>query len=268
MAMRKNTPATNNQNDRWVKVYEKIMDNPISRKPNYLAIFLYLVLKANYQEKTIIWNNKPIKLERGSLITSISKIAEHFSLSTGTVTYVLDYLKAERMIERSSNFSFTVVKVLNYDKYQSFESKVESELKANEKRVESELKHTIKNRKIRKNISSRVGVSYEQEMGEVLNTFNKVKGTKYYSTREWSGNYKFWREKQNRPFDYILDAIKNFPNAKGEFWENMSPAILFRQANSKGDECDYIQDLLNFKPKKTEDGNIFNPNVLSKAAKL
>lgn len=136
-------------NTGYVKFWRKIWDNPIGNKPVYLAIFLYIISHANFKDKDIIWNNKKITIKRGSFIGSMSQIAKCFGISVGTVSYILDYLISERMIEKQSNFKFTVFTVKNYDYYQSTESKLKTGDRHNgvinneksEKRVEKQSKH-------------------------------------------------------------------------------------------------------------------------------
>ena len=137
----------------YIKIWRKIWKNPIGEKPNYFAIFIYIVSHANYKDKDIIWNNKKITIKRGSFIGSLSKIAKHFKISKGTVHYVLEYLKAERMVERKATGSFTHFKVINYDDYQQAERLSENELNTSKTRVETTNKDkkdkNIKNKSIK-----------------------------------------------------------------------------------------------------------------------
>jgi len=121
----------------FIRIWRKIWDNPLSRKPIYLSIFLYILSHANYEDKDIIWNNKKVKIKRGSYIGSISEIAEHFKISKGTVYYVLEYLKVERIVERRSTGKFTLFTVLNYDDYQKVERQSENKLNTNKTQIET-----------------------------------------------------------------------------------------------------------------------------------
>ncbi|MBZ0180540.1 MAG: hypothetical protein K8F36_14740 [Melioribacteraceae bacterium] len=139
----------------YISLHRQILENPVSNKPNYLAVWIYLLLKANYKPKKIIWNNEKIDLKAGQFIGSILQIAGHFSLSTGTITYILDFFEKEGMLKRQSTKKFTLFEILNYEKYQKVENKraeetldnkgfeagqesiVENKLKTNRKQIET-----------------------------------------------------------------------------------------------------------------------------------
>lgn len=105
----------------WIKIYRSILDNPISTKPNYLAVWVYLLSHANHEDKEIVWNNQKTIVKKGSFIGSIRKISQQFGLSTGTVKYILDYFISEHMIEHLPNNKYSVFIIMNWDKYQHVE---------------------------------------------------------------------------------------------------------------------------------------------------
>lgn len=122
----------------WITLHRRLLNNPICEKPNYLAIWVFLLLSANHEDKHIIWNNRKTLIKRGSFIGSISKISKKFGLSTGTVSMILDYFISESMIEKSSNYKFTLFTILKYNQYQrGVESPSESKLKASRKQAET-----------------------------------------------------------------------------------------------------------------------------------
>lgn len=173
--------------DGYIKLHRKILDNPIALKPNYLSIWLYLLLEANHKDNEIIWNNEKITVKRGQFIGSIFEISRQFSLSTGTVTYVLDYLKFERMVERVSNKRFTLFTILNYDLYQGdVERTSEIKLKSNRKQIET-------NNNDKK----------ENKYNIWLETFNSFFDKKYKSLKDIIKNIDTLLEK-----DYTLEDYK------------------------------------------------------------
>lgn len=139
----------------YISLHRQILENPLSNKPNYFAVWVYLLLKANYKPKKIIWNNELIEIKPGQFVGSILQISSHFSLSTGTITYILDFFQKEGMLKRQSTKKFTLFEILNYNKYQKVENKrtleildnkelgsgqsaeVENKLKTNRKQIET-----------------------------------------------------------------------------------------------------------------------------------
>lgn len=216
-------------NNGWVKLHRKLLENPISGKPNYLAVWIYILLHANHKDKEIIWNRKKITVKRGSFIGSISKMAQHLDLSTGTVSYILDYFISERMIERSSNYRFTLFHIINYDMYQSdVESSFESKVKA--KRKQSETNKNEKNEK-----------KYIDSSLKILKGYNTVFKKNYKSTSVWFKNYVHWRKTYSDK--EIATAIVKA--SEHPWWKDkLTLEKLFRTRNSNG-ACDYIGELLN-----------------------
>lgn len=125
-------------NNYYILVFDSIWENPIGKKPNYLAVFLYILSKANKKDKEIIWNNKKTIIKRGQWLGSVRQIADQFGLSTGTVHYILKYLKLERIVEHKATKRFSLFTVLNYDRYQPIlEHTFENKLKTNKKQIET-----------------------------------------------------------------------------------------------------------------------------------
>ncbi|MBZ0184018.1 MAG: hypothetical protein K8F60_16290 [Melioribacteraceae bacterium] len=110
-------------------------------KPNYLAVWIYLLTSANHKEKEIIWNNEKVIIKRGQFIGSLQKLSNHFNLGLGTVSRIISYLEKENMIERKSTNKFTLFTIVNYDFYQSenFSEMPKTETKTEIKNIEESL---------------------------------------------------------------------------------------------------------------------------------
>lgn len=158
----------------WIKVHRKLKNNAVFTKPNYLSVWIYLLLNAQHEPRDIIWNKKKVTVERGCFIGSIAKIADFFDLSTGTVSYILDYLISERMVERVSTYTFTYFKIINYDRYQGTERVSESGVKAEKKRSESGMKQN-KNIKNDKNVKNKE-VIHKKNIGQEGQNRNRIRG--------------------------------------------------------------------------------------------
>lgn len=125
----------------FILIHRKIFENPIFTKPNYLAIWMYLLTFANHKTKQIIWNNEKVLIKRGQFIGSLQKLSNHFNLGLGTVSRIISYLEKENMIERKSTNKFTLFTIVNYDFYQSenFSEMPKTETKTEIKNIEESL---------------------------------------------------------------------------------------------------------------------------------
>lgn len=102
----------------FVLLHRKLLENPIIEKPAYLSLWITLLLLANHEEKTFIFNKESHTLTRGQLITGRSKLAKLTGIPASTIEDILKYLENSLQIRQQSNSRFRVITILNYDKYQ------------------------------------------------------------------------------------------------------------------------------------------------------
>lgn len=94
-------------------------------------------------------------------------------------------------------------------------------------------------------INKKPVVKSNEEMAKgFINAWNQVHKTKYVAWKPLISNLSYWLE-QYKP-EEILQAIVN---TKGnEFWKDkMTPVMFLRRRNPRGEEVDYIGEMLNVK---------------------
>lgn len=128
----------------WIKVNRRLLENPISNKPAYISLWIHLLLMANHQESSFIWNNKKEVLKKGQLLTGIKVLAKKTGIAEGTVYRILKYLENEKQIEQQKTTKFTVITIVNWCKYQENEEQ-------NAKQIKNRLKTDRKQNKTYKN---------------------------------------------------------------------------------------------------------------------
>ncbi len=102
----------------FISLHRKILENPISRKPNYFSVWMFILLNANFKDTSLIIKNEKVVVKRGSYYGSINKIAQHLGLSRSVVAKIVDYLELDGMLDTDRTSQHTVFKVKNYDEYQ------------------------------------------------------------------------------------------------------------------------------------------------------
>ena len=104
----------------WLKIHRKILDNflwedkPFSRGQAWID----LILIANHEDKTTLFNGKTIEIKRGQKITSLRQLGERWGWSISKVKYFFQQLKCEKMLEYKSDTKKTVYNIVNYNDFQ------------------------------------------------------------------------------------------------------------------------------------------------------
>lgn len=104
---------------RWIKLDESILDWEWFGNGNMVRVFVYCIFKAQWKDSK--WKGKTIK--RGQFVTSYRKMADKLDLSPNTIRTIFSKLSETGELKINSTANYTVVTVVNYDKYQSTVSK-------------------------------------------------------------------------------------------------------------------------------------------------
>jgi len=100
---------------RFIKLYDKIVSWEWFSHPNTLALFIYLLLKANY--KNTRSGGRIIK--RGQVLTSLPKISTDVGLTIQQARTALLHLKSTGEITDESTNQYRIITIVKYDQYQS-----------------------------------------------------------------------------------------------------------------------------------------------------
>ena len=123
----------------WIKLYRKIMENPIVTKDaDYLAIWVYLLLNATHDSYPALFKGERVILEPGQLITGRKAIASRLSINESKVTRVLDAFKNEHQIEQQTSNKNRLISIVNWDFYQGSEPQTEQQLDNNRTATEQQ----------------------------------------------------------------------------------------------------------------------------------
>ncbi len=103
------------KNDKgWISLYRKFINWKWYKNANVKSVFIHLLLNANHTEAE--WKN--IKVLRGQMITSREHLAKDLGLSIQQIRTCLSKLESTNEIKIETTNRYTLVTILNYDKYQ------------------------------------------------------------------------------------------------------------------------------------------------------
>lgn len=107
----------------WIKLHRKILENPIIKKPNYLLLWITLLLKANHKETKMIWNNDIIIIREGQFITGRKVLAEETGIPESTIEDILNYLEKQQQIQQQKNNKYRLITIVNWETHQHSDTK-------------------------------------------------------------------------------------------------------------------------------------------------
>ena len=94
-------------------LHRQLLDWEWFDNSNMVHVWIYLLLKANYQDEN--WHG--VLIPRGSFVTSIGGISKDTSLSTRTIRTCLDKLKSTGEVTIKTTNKYSIVTICKYDSY-------------------------------------------------------------------------------------------------------------------------------------------------------
>ncbi len=104
----------------YIKVYRDIRDHWIWKdKPfDKARAWIDLIMLANHNDNTIMFDGRPMKIKRGQYMTSLSILANRWGWSRGTVKRYIDDLVRDNMLNKKRHAHGTLLTIEKYSDYQ------------------------------------------------------------------------------------------------------------------------------------------------------
>lgn len=115
----------------WKKFHSKILEWRWYTDANTFRLFFHLIMTASYEDKP--W--KKIIVKRGQRIASRNSLSEELHLSQKQIRTALDHLKETGEVATVWAGDYSIITILNYDKYQ--DKYCEAEIDVDEERAKS-----------------------------------------------------------------------------------------------------------------------------------
>ncbi|WP_027633079.1 hypothetical protein [Clostridium hydrogeniformans] len=236
-------------NKGWVSLYRSIQDHWLwqeEEKYTKLQAWLYLLLSANHKEGKALIGNELVTVEVGCRITSIKKLMKKWGWGNTKVRNFLKLLEEENMIEYSGE-KYTLIRILNYEKYQKQTDKtpdipmdsvikqIDSKSTTNREQIDSKSQTNTNNNDNNENNDNNdnnyTSDSNECRLAEYL--FNHIKSnnpkTRKPNFQTWSKEFDKILRIDNRDLEEVKELIVF--SQKHEFWHRniLSPSSLRKQ---------------------------------------
>ena len=155
----------------YIKLYRQITDTPVWADSDKLKLWLMCLMKATHDEKTQVVGNQIIELKAGQFITGRAALSDEFNRDVKkdrrvdglTLFRWLNLFEKMEMLNIKKTNKYSLITVLNWDKYQGQRTSDEQQL--NNKRTSDEHQlNTNKNDKNVKNVKNekKEDICYQQ----------------------------------------------------------------------------------------------------------
>ena len=103
----------------WIKVWDIPEDHWLNSDIRYFGMWIKLIRKAETRDRKLVRNGVMIEAKRGTVYSSVNKMAEEWGVTRRTVDHFLALCEADGMItvQRAGNAGSNVI-INNYAKYQ------------------------------------------------------------------------------------------------------------------------------------------------------
>jgi len=84
----------NTDNQGWIKLHRRLLDNAIIQKPKYCHLWIVLLLKAAHASISFIWNGQQEIIRPGQVLTGRRRLCEASGIKSTTLERILEYLES------------------------------------------------------------------------------------------------------------------------------------------------------------------------------
>lgn len=129
-------------NSGYIKLFRKMVEWEWYGDPNTKAVFLHLLLTANYKRTRY----GGITLKPGQTIIGRRALAKKLGMSEQNVRTALNHLKSTNEITIKATNRFSVVTIVNWESYQFEDGELTNELTTEPTTNQPATNHTIRNK--------------------------------------------------------------------------------------------------------------------------
>lgn len=179
----------------WIKIHRSIIDKGWASDPEYLALWLHLLLFATHRVREVLWNGSIYHLQPGEFITGRNALSSQTGINPSKVERILKLFKSEQQIEQRMTSTSRLISILNWSKYQmseqQSEQRVNSEWTASEQRLNTK-QECKKDKNIKNERKESVRFTPPQRI-DVIDYFSTLSGQinqaerfyDYYTANGW-----------------------------------------------------------------------------------
>lgn len=107
-----------NKDKGYIKLYRSLEQKGYYKRPEYVALWVHLLMRASYQQTEYLFNGEIHHLEPGQFITGRKALSKETGISQTTCERILNCFESEQQIGQQKNNKFRIITILNWSEYQ------------------------------------------------------------------------------------------------------------------------------------------------------
>ena len=165
----------------WIRVQRGILDHWVFSEADALKLWVYLLMSANYEDKSRMFNGRLTQVKRGQLIYGRHAVSQRLGISEAKLRrYIKQFIKDEMISQQTTN-KYSIITITCYEKYQDVSQQTANKQPTKRQQTTTPKQVTINNKQF---IPPSVGEvqDYCESRG------NGIKGeafVDYYEARGW-----------------------------------------------------------------------------------
>jgi hypothetical protein len=105
----------------WIKLHRVLAGSAIGNKPDYLAVWVHLLLSAAHRSREILVGRQIVKLEAGQLVFGRKAFSAKTGVSEAVIRSSLDAFKSLKQITIKTTTKYSIISITKWAEYQSEE---------------------------------------------------------------------------------------------------------------------------------------------------
>lgn len=129
-------------NQGYIKIYRKMFSNPtVMKDAEHLAVWVWLLGKAEWKKRDVIFKGKRITLEPGQGLFTLSEMASELCVTKVKCHRIISAFKTELQVKCEGSNKNTLFSIVRWDEYQQSETQNETPVKRHCNATETPVKN-------------------------------------------------------------------------------------------------------------------------------
>lgn len=110
----------------WIRLDRKIQDSFMWDNPEALKLWLYLLMGAAIEDKTVSFNGKPLNLKRGQIVFGLHSVSTRLGISVRRLRTTIKRFENCHQIDKQNFNKYSIISITNYCQYQDSDKQTPS----------------------------------------------------------------------------------------------------------------------------------------------